>query len=227
MSNGSIFHPDFKARPFWWEAHEPKAEALVDVPGEARVAIIGGGYAGLAAALQLAKESMPSSRSGAAGLRLHPEWRMVSGGDGRKRYSGKDDPARLAELCGAAADSFSPITADRGRRHRSVNGPSRGGRGPAPRALPRAEAKVEPSTGMPRPTPNADRDRQREEIGLTITMAGSSVGRAAHLHPAKYFAGLYRVARDRGGGVPAPVTKLTVGRGLGYRNRARTVRASK
>src|SRR4029453_7198605 len=58
MSNRSIFHPDFKARPFWWEAYEPEKAELTEVPKEARVAIIGGGYAGLAAALQLAKDGV-------------------------------------------------------------------------------------------------------------------------------------------------------------------------
>ena len=55
MARSDIFHPDYKPRPYWWEAYEPTAGALADVPKESRVAIVGGGYAGLAAALEFAK----------------------------------------------------------------------------------------------------------------------------------------------------------------------------
>src|SRR5262245_3963929 len=113
MSNGSIFHPDFKARPFWWEAYEPKKAELTEVPKQARVAVIGGGYAGLAAALQLAKDGVDAVVLEAAQPGFGASTRnggMVSGGvTVGKRYSGKDDPARLGQLLSAAADSFSMI----------------------------------------------------------------------------------------------------------------------
>jgi len=48
-----IFHLEFKARPFWWEAYAPETVAQIDLPKEARVAIVGAGYAGLSAALAL------------------------------------------------------------------------------------------------------------------------------------------------------------------------------
>src|SRR6201987_5896881 len=53
-----IFHRDFTPIPYWWEAYTPTAGDLVDVPREARVAIVGGGYAGLSTALELAKHSI-------------------------------------------------------------------------------------------------------------------------------------------------------------------------
>src|SRR6202023_4173249 len=53
-----IFHRDFKPIPFWWEAYTPTAGDLVDVPKAARVAIVGGGYAGLSTALELAKRGI-------------------------------------------------------------------------------------------------------------------------------------------------------------------------
>src|SRR5438045_1821902 len=55
MPRDSIFHPDFRPLPYWWEAYTPTTGERVDVPREARVAIVGGGYAGLSAALELAK----------------------------------------------------------------------------------------------------------------------------------------------------------------------------
>src|SRR5271156_1346486 len=53
-----IFHRDFRPVPYWWEAYTPTAGDLVDVPRAARVAIVGGGYAGLSAALELAKHGI-------------------------------------------------------------------------------------------------------------------------------------------------------------------------
>src|SRR5437763_496890 len=58
MARSDIFHPDFRPLPYWWEAYEPTAGELAEVPAEARVAIVGGGYAGLAAALELAKHGV-------------------------------------------------------------------------------------------------------------------------------------------------------------------------
>ena len=45
-----VFHADFKPEPYWWEAYKPVAGDLVDVPARVRVAIVGGGYGGLATA---------------------------------------------------------------------------------------------------------------------------------------------------------------------------------
>src|SRR5216110_2827419 len=58
MTRADIFHPDFAPTPYWWEAYAPAAGELVDVPREARVAIVGGGYAGLAAALEFSKHGI-------------------------------------------------------------------------------------------------------------------------------------------------------------------------
>ena len=53
-----IFHKDFTPAPYWWEDYRPAADELLDVPHEARVAIVGGGYAGLSAALELTKHGV-------------------------------------------------------------------------------------------------------------------------------------------------------------------------
>src|SRR5271156_6883634 len=53
-----IFDRDFKPVPDGWEAYPPTAGDLVDVPRSARVAIVGGGYAGLSTALELAKHGI-------------------------------------------------------------------------------------------------------------------------------------------------------------------------
>jgi 2-polyprenyl-6-methoxyphenol hydroxylase-like FAD-dependent oxidoreductase len=58
MIGPDIFHRDFTPTPFWWEAYRPSSGELVEVPREARVAIVGGGYAGLSAALELARHGI-------------------------------------------------------------------------------------------------------------------------------------------------------------------------
>src|SRR5262245_5397168 len=53
-----VFHRDFTPKPYWWAAYTPTAGELADLPRSVRVAIVGGGYAGLSAALELAKQGI-------------------------------------------------------------------------------------------------------------------------------------------------------------------------
>ena len=48
----SILAADFRVAPYWWDEAEP-AERDTALPEQAAVAIVGGGYAGLSAALTL------------------------------------------------------------------------------------------------------------------------------------------------------------------------------
>src|SRR5260221_14043657 len=61
MAARSVFHPDFKPLPYWWEAWAPRREEPADLPAATEVAIIGGGYAGLNAALQLARAGIDAT----------------------------------------------------------------------------------------------------------------------------------------------------------------------
>ena len=111
-----IFHRDFTPTPYWWEAYTPAAGELIDVPRHARVAIVGGGYAGLAAALELAKHGIDavvfeanepgfgaSTRNGGA----------VSGGvNVGKSFTGKTiavDGDRVEQILSDAGDAFTLI----------------------------------------------------------------------------------------------------------------------
>src|ERR1700761_9011767 len=53
-----VFHRDFKAAPYWWEAYQPTAQDPLDIPPRVRVAIVGGGYGGLSTALELNKNGI-------------------------------------------------------------------------------------------------------------------------------------------------------------------------
>src|SRR5215469_1306296 len=56
--HADIFHRDFTPTPYWWEAYRPTTGELTELPRAARVAIVGGGYAGLSTALELAKNGI-------------------------------------------------------------------------------------------------------------------------------------------------------------------------
>lgn len=212
-----IFHPDFQARPFWWEAFEPQADDLAPVPKEARVAIVGAGYGGLACALELAKNGIEAvvldAEAPGAGASTR-NGGMVSGGvTVGRRYSGKDDPARLARLYEDAADSFSLI--EKLIEEEAIDCEwTKSGRfaGAWCRAHFEAmQAKAELLNAHAQAGAYVlPRARQREEIGSDYYHGGLVVTRSAHLHPAKYFRGLLEACRRRGITIcaKAPVNRL-------------------
>src|SRR5260221_14276875 len=105
---GGVFHPDFKPLPYWWEAWSPRREKLADLPAATDVAIIGGGYAGLNAALELARAGIGTAgfeangfgsgartrngRPGAAGLHI---------GQRLRRGWAEEERAGAAQIGGA------------------------------------------------------------------------------------------------------------------------------
>ena len=57
MKTADVLTSDWQAKPFWWEDAPPQP-APADVPAKADVAVIGGGYCGLMAALALAQNGI-------------------------------------------------------------------------------------------------------------------------------------------------------------------------
>src|SRR5437016_8238778 len=116
MARGEIFHPDFVPEPYWWQAYRPAAGELADVPHEARVAIVGGGYAGLAAALEFARHGIDAVVLEGGALGIGASTRnggSVSGGVNiGKSFSGRAaavDEARTHRLLSDGADAFALI----------------------------------------------------------------------------------------------------------------------
>ena len=214
----SILHKDFRSRPYWWEAHEPKPLPEVELPKTVRVAIVGAGYAGLNAALELSRQGLEcivldANEPGFGGSTRNGG--IVSGGvNVGKRYIAK---AMSTEESGPfladAADAFG-LVEDLIAREKIDCGWSRTGyflgawckshfEGMAKKVATlnryaKAEAYVVP------------RERQREEIGSDYYCGGMVVGRAAHLHPALYFKGLLDLCAKRAIPIASgnPVTKL-------------------
>ncbi len=214
-----IFHKDFKAEPFWWEAHKPSALPEIALPREARVVIVGAGYAGLSAALELTALGLDclvldanepgfgaSTRNGG----------MVSGGvNVGKRYLSKPMPAdEAAPFMDDAADAFTLIE-DLITREKIDCGWTKAGYflgawckshyDDMAKKVDHLNAAAKSDSYL------VPQERQREEIGSDYYRGGMVVGRAAHIHPALFFKGLLELCQKRGVKIASktPVTKLT------------------
>ena len=208
MADSSLFHPDFKPTPYWWEAYQPTAQDPADLPHRVRVAIVGGGYGGLATALEASKHGIDCVVLEAAEPGFGASTRNGGGVSGGvnigKSFSGKtldpeSDRARAVLMDGA--DAFSLIErliAEEGIAcHWNKTGRFVGAWTPAHYAsqakkiallndAARSEAYMVP------------RDRQREEMASDYYYGGMVVERSANLHPALYYKGLLDACQARG-----------------------------
>ena len=229
------FHPDYKSEPYWWEAYKPAVGNFQDVPARVDVAIVGAGYAGLSAAIELAdlgvsavvlEAGLPgqgaSTRSGGA----------ISGGvNVGKSFSGKslDPNSDLSRaMLSDAADAFGLIERlierEKIECHWQKFGRFVGAwtpahyQGQAARVALLNDAADSGCEMIPR-------ERQREEIASDYYYGGMLVERSAKLHPALYYKGLLDAAQRRGVVIcaNAPVSSieragalwtLTTGRGV-------------
>jgi glycine/D-amino acid oxidase-like deaminating enzyme len=214
-----ILHKDFSPTPYWWEAYRPTAGELVDVPRAARVAIVGGGYAGLSAALELAKNGVDAVVLEASGLGFGASTRnggAVSGGvNVGKSFTGRTievDRGRAERSLSDASDAFALI--DRlideekiacfwEKRGRFVGAWARKHYEGQSRRLAMLNATAQSGAYM------VPRERQREEMASDYYFGGMVVERSGKLHPALYYKGLLEACRRRGVAVCA---KATAGR---------------
>src|SRR5436305_12053947 len=228
MKTAEIFHADFTPTPYWWEAYTPVAGELVEVPRSARVAIVGGGYAGLSAALELAKLGIEAVVLERGALGVGASTRnggSVSGGvNVGKSFSGRTaevGPEETQRLLSDASDAFSlteRLIAEDGidcfwKKHGRFVGawtPKHYGY-QAGRLASLNDAAQSGAYMVPR-------DRQRDEIASDYYYGGMVVERSASLHPALYYKGLLDACRRRGVAVcaGAAVDRITQN-GAGWR----------
>ncbi len=205
MPQGAPLHPDFRPLPYWWEAWQPQEGERQELPRRTRVAVIGAGYAGLSAALELVRAGIEvavieaglpgsgaSTRNGGA----------VSGGvNVGKSFSGRRNAlsgTRRAALLGGAAEAFGLVETLIAREEIACFWEKRGRfvgaftpahyRGLETRL---AELNKEANSAA-RMLPRA---RQREEIGSDYYYGGMILERAGKLHPALYYKGLLDACR--------------------------------
>ena len=110
----SIFSKDFKAKPYWWEAHQPTALPDVTLPKDVQVAIVGAGYAGMNAALELSRHGIESIVLDAAEPGFGGSTRnggLVSGGVnvGKRIINKALTPEQAKPFLNDGADAFSHV----------------------------------------------------------------------------------------------------------------------
>jgi glycine/D-amino acid oxidase-like deaminating enzyme len=201
-----VFAPDFKDAPYWWEAAPPSTAAVPPPPDRVDVAIVGGGYCGLSAALELRRQGlgvlvMDAARIGhaasslnggmvAGSLKLsHAELARVFGAE--RATAILEESARclpfLEELLAREA-----IACDYRRTGRFVGA-----------HCPSAYASLESRVDTTKKLTGADawivpRQRQREEIDTDYYYGGMVAEASGGLHPARYHRGLADTARRAG-----------------------------
>lgn len=201
----SLFHPDYIREPFWWEAARPGTTYSTDLPAKTEIFIVGSGYAGLSAALELAREGRTvtvvdalafgegaSSRNGggvSAGINLG---KGISGTPGQANRA--EDHKMLVENLlseSLAAYEFIKTLVDREgiqchleRRGRFVGAYSKA-------HIPELFKKAEFLNRVLQLDASViSAEEQRSEIGSDFYHGGLVINRAGKLHPSLFHKGL-------------------------------------
>ena len=228
MLNPDILHRDFAPEPYWWEGYRPVEGELVDVPGGARVAIVGGGYAGLAAALELAKHGIDGVVLEANELGFGASTRnggAVSGGvNVGKSFTGRSfdiDRDRAGSLLSDASDAFALIDRLIGEERidccwekpgRFVGAWTKRHFRAQEKRLDLLNDAAQSGAYMVGP------ERQRDELASDYYHGGMVVERSGKLHPALYYKGLLDACRRRDVRVCAKAAAVRItGAGSGWR----------
>lgn len=211
--DASVFHPDFKAKPFWWEAiamgeDDPPAE----LPPRADVVIVGGGLTGLNCAIELGRGGTRAVVLDAEPLGFGASTRNgggVSGGNnvgkGLSGAKGRQSPEEMRDwlraIMGDASEGLSHIEALVQRENIECFY-ERTGRfvgAWTPKHYDGMAAKIDALNEFA----NADasmlpRGRQREEMASDYYYGGMLVNRTGKIHPGLYHRGLMQAAQRYG-----------------------------
>jgi glycine/D-amino acid oxidase-like deaminating enzyme len=213
MANDAVIHRDFKPLPYWWEAAPPDDTGNLAPGGEADVLVVGGGYTGLNAALELARAGRSvvvceaeqfgfgaSTRNGggvSAGINLG---KGISGGPGEQsnNVEGRSLLDRLMWESRLAFDLVGELVVRESIQcHYEVSGRMVGAYTPAhfKKFSARAETINRLTQADATVLPKA---RIREEMASDFYHGGLVIERAAKLHPALFMHGLRLAATSAG-----------------------------
>jgi glycine/D-amino acid oxidase-like deaminating enzyme len=204
----SLFTPDFRLDPYWWDNAVPPA-VQSEVPVEADVAVIGSGYTGLHAALQTARGGRRtvvfdaeaagwgcSTRNGGQiSTSIKPGYAELvrrHGADTAFRIvkEGHNSLAWIADFL--AAERIECDFRIAGRFHAAHN--------PAHYEALARQADNQPK-GLEAPMEMVSRSEQRAELGTDVYFGGAVFTRHAVLDPARYHRGLLDRAMAAGAAV--------------------------
>ncbi len=201
----ALFHPDYKPEPFWWEAARPGTQYSNDLPDRAEIFIVGSGYSGLSAALELARGGRTvtvvdelafgegaSTRSGggvSAGVNIG---KGISGGPGQAKHSGAHK--KLIESLmseSLAAFEFVKSLVERESIHCHFEQRGRFIGAYTPEHFEGMKKKAEDLNRVIRIGARlVPRSEQRSEIGSDFYHGGMVIERAGKLHPSLFHKGL-------------------------------------
>ena len=208
----TVFHPNFKAAPYWWDDITMGDDLPQELPARADVVIVGGGLTGLNCAIELGRGGAHAVVLDAEPLGFGASTRNgggVSGGNnvgkglsGAKGRQGVEEAK--AEMRAIMADGLAGLNHIEGliARENIACRYERTGRfvgAWTPKHYDGMAAKAEVLNELA----DADahmvpRDRQREEIASDYYHGGMVVNRTGKIHPALYHRGLTAAARKYG-----------------------------
>ena len=197
--------PTYREHPYWWEGVGPPAAQSRDLPAEADVVVVGGGYTGMGAALELGRRG----RSVVVLEARQPGWGASSRNGGQVLPDVKHRTADLRRRYGPAGPALQAATVESVvQLERLVEdegidcGYVRSGHlylahceshVPELREMERLyqedmglQATFVPAAGL------------HEEIGSSVHAGGLAVPFSGGLHPARFFTGLARTATAAG-----------------------------
>jgi glycine/D-amino acid oxidase-like deaminating enzyme len=200
MSDTSVFTDDFKTDPYWWEAARPDHEEERALPEACDVLVIGSGFAGLSAALELKRNGVDVCVVDAEALGWGASSRNgghVSGGVNIGKSSGL--PAKqINAMIEEAAESYQHLE-DVIERENIDCFYRRSGRfvgAHCPSAYAKLERRVdELNAHVDSGAEMIPRERQREELNTDFYYGGMTVELSGCLHPALYHRGLLNACR--------------------------------
>jgi glycine/D-amino acid oxidase-like deaminating enzyme len=215
-----LFAPSMKTQPYWWDEAPRPSLPEVRLPAAVDVAIVGGGYTGLSAALVLARAGRSvlvleaedighgcSSRNGGQlGFGLKP------GVDGLREHFGQArGDAMFKESIGALAFLREFIEKEQIRCHLKQGGRFIGAHRPAHyEALARRMEKLERDFGIP--VHVVPKDRVHEETATDAYHGGAVIENHCALQPALYLFGLLERAQAAGATVSARTPATAIAR---------------
>jgi glycine/D-amino acid oxidase-like deaminating enzyme len=198
-----IYAPGFKEMPYWWEAAPPEAGGSHPLPETTDVAVVGGGYAGLSVALELARNgtavTVLEQGEFGAGASTRNGGAVSAGVSVGRGLSGNRN--RSEDFQRGGAESFEHLDTIIRREaiacHWEIKGRFLGAHckrhfAGFP-ALAETLNRVTNANAVVVPP-----ERQREEIASDHYRGGLVIGRSGKLHPALYHQGLLAAARRAG-----------------------------